>query len=232
MPDRAALPGATATPSPCLLVCGFGAFPNFPTNPSGVIVEQLEAESWAPDGASLAFAVLPTTWAGAVSALRRRMRETGADGVLLTGVCGGATGFRVEMRARNRASTTAEDADGRKRELERISHLGPAVLRASAPVEPMIEAVRQAGLPVEASSDAGDYLCNYTFYKALADQAGEREARPIAFLHLPPASEAPPVEDAGPLAFALDDLETGVKAAARSLARTLAYAPRRAPEPA
>jgi pyroglutamyl-peptidase len=208
------------------LLCGFGGFPNFPANPSGIIVEQLEAEGWAPEGASLAFSVLPTTWAGAVAALKARLRETGADGVLLTGVCGGAAGFRVEMRAQNRASTTAVDADGRKHGAMRISPLGPAVLRASAPVEPMIGALRKVGLPVEPSSDAGDYLCNYTFYKALADQASDREARPIAFLHLPPVREAPPVEDAGFLAFTLDDLEKGVKAAATSLARTLAFGSR------
>ena len=116
--------------SPRLLVCGFGAFPSFSANPSGVVIEQLQAEGWAPEGAKTSYAILPTTWNGAVPALQAHLRESGADGVLLTGVCGGAMGFRVEMRAQNRASTTLVDAEGRRRSIDRISPLGPAVLRA------------------------------------------------------------------------------------------------------
>jgi len=81
----------------------------------------------------------------------------------------------------------------------------------------MLAAVRAAGLPVEASSDAGDYLCNFTLYGLLAAQAGERDALPVAFLHLPPtAGEA----GAG---FTLEDLKLGVTAAAGALAGALAY---------
>ena len=89
--------------------------------------------------------------------------------------------------------------------------------RARRAVEAMLEGLRTAALPVEASSDAGDYLCNYAFYRALSDEASDRASRPVAFLHLPPL---------GGGSFTLDDLTAGVKAAAAVLARALAHAMR------
>jgi pyroglutamyl-peptidase len=209
---------ASLSADPRLLLCGFGAFPDVPANPSALVVERLRARGWAPPDAAVDYAVLPTAWDEAADALRAAQRDSGARGVLLTGVAASAAAFRMEMRARNRASTTALDAAGRRHGAARISPAGPAVLRATAPVQAVVEAIRAEGLPAAASSDCGDYLCNHTLYRLLEDQADERGLRPVGFLHLPPEG----------VAFSLDDLERGVKAAATVMARALAFA---APEP-
>jgi pyroglutamyl-peptidase len=208
-----------------LLICGFGAFPNVPANPSALVVGRLRAEDWSPDHAPADYALLPTTWSGAAETLRASIHETGATGVLLTGVAAGAAAFRVELRARNRGSLTAPDADGAVRHDERIEPLGPAALRTTAPAEAMLAGIRAAGLPAEPSSDAGDYLCNFTLYHLLVGHLDAAPACPLAFLHLPPAPEAPPDVVAGGRCFGLDDLTLGVKAAAGVMARTLAFLP-------
>lgn len=219
-------PVSSLSNRPRLLVAGFGAFPGFPANPSGLTVERLADQGWAPEGTDVIYEVLPTTWRGAVNSLRERIAAAGAGAVLLTGVAAGARAFRVEMRAQNRVTTTAPDAENSLQRNDRISPLGPAVLRTTAPVDLMLEAIRATGHPAESSSDCGDYLCNYAFYRLLADREAEGDGVSVAFLHLPPAREAPPQADPGGAAFSLQDLEAGVKAAAGVMARSLIHAPR------
>lgn len=203
-------PPARVRPDPRLLVCGFGGFPGFPHNPAALVVNALAGQGWSPDRVETHYLVLPTTWSGALETAADALRGTGAAGVLVVGVASGAEGFRVEMRAQNRARADLADAAGAFYSHERISRLGPAVARATAPVEPMVEAIRAEGLPVQASSDAGDYLCNYLFYRLLTEVLAAPDAPPAAFLHIPPG-------------LTPDDLERGVKAAAGALARTLAF---------
>jgi pyrrolidone-carboxylate peptidase len=77
----------------------------------------------------------------------------------------------------------------------------------------MIEAIGQAGLPVGASDDAGNYLCNFTLYRLLQARA----AAAIGFLHVPQAREC----DAGGR-FGLDQIELAVQSAADAFAVSLA----------
>lgn len=200
-------------PTPRLLVCGFGPFPGAPDNPAGAAVRALQAEGWAPDDAEIAYLQLPTVWTGAAEALLDGLRNSRAGAVLILGVAIGAELFRVEMRAVNKALTDRTDAVGRLFPRAAISPLGPAVARATAPVEPMVAALQNAGLGAYASSDAGRYLCNYVLYRALTETA--RDTRPplVAFVHVPPVRDD----------LTLADIERGVKAAASSLARTLAF---------
>jgi pyroglutamyl-peptidase len=196
-----------------LLVCGFGPFPGVADNPAGDAVVRLEAEGWAPDDAEIAYLQLPTVWTGAAELLLNRMRETAAGAVLILGVATGAELFRVEMRAVNKALTDRPDAVGRSFPRAAISPLGPAVARTSAPVQPMVAAIQAAGLGAYASSDAGRYLCNYTFYRALTETAREAAPPLVAFLHVPSLREG----------LGLDDIVRGAKAAAGALARTLSF---------
>lgn len=201
-----------------LLICGFGAFPGMPANPSAQVVERLQAEAWSPAGVRAAYAILPVTWAGAWPALQARLEETGAEGVLLTGVAASAQAFRVELRARNDASTVQVDAEGERHEAEHLVPRGRASLRTVGPAAAIVSAIRTTGLPADTSSDAGDYLCNATLYHLLADRLDDPLPWPVSFLHLPPAAQT----------FSIGDLTVGVKAAAQVMARTLAFLPDRA----
>lgn len=203
----------SALPPPRLLVCGFGPFPGVPDNPAAATIRRLRADAWAPEHGEADYLELPTTWAGAVPAVADAMRATGADGVLMLGVAAGAESFRVEMRAANTVGADRPDAAGRLFPRRAISPLGPAVARATALVQPMVEALHRAGLAAYASSNAGDYLCNYAFYRVLTEIAAEPRGPLAAFLHIPPVRED----------FGLSDIERGVRAVASAFARTLAF---------
>ncbi len=194
---------------PRLLLCGFGPFPAAPANPAAAVIEALRDRSWSPPGVSIAYAVVPTLWSRAADAVLSAAAE--CDGVLLVGVAVGAVGFRVEMRAQNRTSRIRPDADGATLGRNRIDATGPASVRVTAPVSAMLAAIRNEGLPVEPSSNAGSYLCNFTLYRVLTAGLDGPQA---GFLHVPQAAE---FGGATPLA----DIDRGVRAAAWTFAQTL-----------
>ncbi|HVY33021.1 MAG TPA: hypothetical protein VG960_01245 [Caulobacteraceae bacterium] len=162
-----------------LLICGFGPFPKAPDNPSALAVERLNREGWAPPGAQVSYAVLPTTWGEAAETALAALQAHGADAVLVVGVAVGAATFRLETVARNRTSQTLADAAGERWDHPLIDPAGPDERAVTAPVAAMERALRDEGLAVTLSRDAGDYLCNFTLYRLLAKHP------PTAFLHVP-----------------------------------------------
>ena len=188
-----------------LLICGFGPFPAAPDNPAGDAVARLRLEGWAPKGSSAAYTLLSTVWTEAPEQVLAAAIDSRCDGVLLVGVAVGAAAFRVETLARNHADSAKLDARGEAWAQAVIDPTGPDAIEATAPVQAMHEAVAAAGLPVALSSDAGDYLCNFTFYRTL----GAR--RPCGFLHTPSLSDA----------VSLDHVVRGVRAAAEAFAAQL-----------
>ncbi len=183
-----------------LLICGFGPFPGQPDNPAGLTVRRLRDEAWAPPGGPVAYALLPTEWAKAPEAVLAALKSHDARAVLLVGVASRAQAFRVETIAKNLASTIHPDAAGALWPSTPIDADGPDEHPVIAPVEAMRAAIAAEGLAVGLSDDAGDYLCNFTLYRVIAQAGG----RPVAFLHVPPVGEA----------FTLDDIATAVRAAA------------------
>jgi pyroglutamyl-peptidase len=192
---------------PRLLICGFGPFPQAPDNPAALAVEQLRARAWSPPGLKTAYAVLPTVWAEAPAVALKAARSLGADAVLLVGVAVGATAFRIETLARNLASQTHPDAKGQYWLQATIDAAGPQDVAVTAPAHAMLLAVAAHGLPVEQSSDAGAYLCNFTLYRLLTATA----APPVGFLHVPPV---------GP-GLDLHRIEQAIQAAAEAIATQL-----------
>jgi pyroglutamyl-peptidase len=200
-----------------LLICGFQPFPAAPRNPAMEVIEALREEDWSPAGRSAAYALIPTHWDEAAEAVLAAMATTQCAGVLLVGVAVRTRSFRVEMRAQNRTSADRLDASGEALGRDRISVVGPAVIRATAPVAAMLAALRAEDLPATASSDAGAYLCNYTLYRVLADGAGRPNPPPAGFLHVPQAREL-----AGDgAASTLPEIERAVRTAAEAFADAL-----------
>jgi pyroglutamyl-peptidase len=190
-----------------LLICGFGPFPESPENPSGPVAQALPALLAGMPARAL---TAPTAWSSAYETVAEAAE--GCAAVLLLGVDPAGDHFEVEMRARNEVSLSRVDAAGARRAWRRISRSGPAVARSTAPVAAMVRAIGREGLPARASSDAGDYLCNYTLYRLLT----ERPALVTGFLHLPTGAD-----------FDHEALTRGAQAAALAFAGVL-----RTPAPA
>ena len=197
---------------PRLLVCGFGAFPAAPRNPSAAVIEALAARAWAPPGVDTEFLTLPVSWTDTLPTVLEAVRGRPADGLLVVGVATSADAFRVETVGRNKASRTLVDQDETLAPGPVISADGPGVIAATAPVEAMVEAIIHADQAARLSDDAGDYLCNFTLYSLLAAEA----APAVGFLHVPQVREY-----AEGAAFGLADIEKAVRASCVAFADAL-----------
>lgn len=197
--------------APRILVSGFGPFPGVPENPAGRIVRLLRDRAWRPDGADLDWALLPTTWDGAVATLSEAIEAARPDAVLAVGVATGAEGFRVETLAHNRIAAERTDAAGAVHPAGPIDANGPPFVSSTAPTAAMVGAIGDAGLAAALSNDAGDYLCNFVFYRLLTEIAA---GRPAGFLHIPPSGH-------GVSGLPLEALALGVRAAVAAFAADL-----------
>ncbi|GLS42893.1 peptidase C15 [Methylobacterium brachythecii] len=162
-----------------LLVVGFGAFPRVPINPSGLLARRI-ADSPRLKlllGARPDCRVLRTAYAAIGTELEPALAEA-PDAVLMIGVAMRARRIRVETRARNRANLFFPDADGWLPPQLTLDWIGPAQ-RTSRQARAALIALRRHGLDAGPSRDAGAYLCNATYYRALT------EDRPALFLHIP-----------------------------------------------
>ncbi|HEY8565002.1 MAG TPA: peptidase C15 [Beijerinckiaceae bacterium] len=161
-----------------LLVTGFGPFPGMPKNPSAALARQVAASGrLRRHGIETQVLVLPTTYRALDEVLAPAL-GSGADAVLMVGVAGRAKRVRLERRAVNRLSIFAPDAAGRHP--QRLAEPGrPFALRSTATPERLAVLLRRAGVPCALSIDAGRYLCNTAYARAL------RSPAPAIFVHIP-----------------------------------------------
>lgn len=167
-----------------VLLIGFGPFPGAPLNPSGLLVKSL-ARRRRPAFAEIVRTshVFTTTYA-AVDRDLAKLREIGADIVLMFGLAGRRRHLCIETRARNAVSLLFPDASGH-RPLRGVIRLGgPATLTGNAPF------ARLAGAAgTRLSRDAGSYLCNYVYWRGLEQVRGTRPR--VQFVHIPPVGTKP-----------------------------------------
>ena len=96
----------------------------------------------------------------------------------MIGVAGRSIRVRIERRAVNRASPLLPDAAGRSPggltldDGPMARHLGTSPVRLRA-------VLRRHAIPCRISQDAGRYLCNAAYYRALAGPL------PVLFVHIP-----------------------------------------------
>jgi pyroglutamyl-peptidase len=63
---------------------------------------------------------------------------------------------------------------------------GRAALRNPRPLARLVEAAREVGVRAAPSRNAGSYLCNYIYWRALESARVPGGPRLIAFVHVPP----------------------------------------------
>lgn len=161
-----------------VLVTGFGPFPGMPANPSAALARAVGAALRRRAGPEARVLVLRTAYAAIPGTLRPALAEAPAA-VLMLGVATRARRVRVEVCARNRASRLLPDAAGRPAARLDLDPWGPPARRSPAAAE-ALAVLRRHGLDARLSNDAGRYLCNASYYAALAAPC------PVLFMHIPP----------------------------------------------
>jgi pyroglutamyl-peptidase len=169
-----------------VLITGFGPFPGAPFNPSAALAETLARRRRpALAGIERVVYVFATTYASVDRDLPKLFAQK-PDIVLMFGVAGRRRQLCIETRARNAVSVLFPDASGHRPRHGVIKLHGPAALAGNAPFACLAGA---AGTKARLSRDAGRYLCNYAYWRALEQVRGTRPL--VQFVHIPPVNTKP-----------------------------------------
>jgi pyroglutamyl-peptidase len=169
-----------------ILIAGFGRFPGSPVNPSGIVAMRL-AMRRRPllDATKRISHVFATRYAAVDRELPALLARETPDVVVLFGVAGRTRRLRIEERAHNRASVLFPDAGGNRPQTPAIVR-GAAARRGPIPPERLVTAARSVGVAAMRSRNAGTYLCNYAYWRALESVASPGGPKLAVFIHVPP----------------------------------------------
>ncbi|HWZ09612.1 MAG TPA: pyroglutamyl-peptidase I [Xanthobacteraceae bacterium] len=168
-----------------VLLIGFGPFPGAPLNPSALLAKSLAGRRRPAFAEIVRTSHVFTTTYAAVDRDLAKLRETGADIVLMFGLAGRRRHLCIETRARNAVSLLFPDASGFRPKGGVIAQGGPVALRGAAPFARLLGAARASAVPARLSHDAGRYLCNYAYWRALEQASAGRPL--VQFIHIPRA---------------------------------------------
>jgi hypothetical protein len=162
----------------------------------------IDAEALSPLGARIR-AVAPDDPATLAASINGQLDDADCRAVLLIGRTKKSEGFRIQMRAENRALV-----GGKK-----LSHTGPGLARATAPAADMVRALTDAGLTAEATSDGEDDVGSYLLYRILTALPDNADVPSVGLLRASTSMDE-------------DQMRLGVRTAAAAMARHLSPLPR------
>ena len=179
---------------PAILVCLYEA--------GDALWPALETEVWSSPRARVQ-AMGSSDPVALAALITGQLHDADCRAVLLVGRTRKSDGFRIQMRAENRALT-----GGKK-----LSRTGPALARATAPAADMVRALTDAGLAAEATSDGEEDAGSYLLYRILTALPDDADAPSVGLLRAPASMDEA-------------QLRQGVQAATAAMARHLAPLPR------
>jgi pyroglutamyl-peptidase len=175
-----------------ILITGFGRFPGAPFNPSGPLARAVARRRRpAFADATRILHIFQTSYAAVDRDLPKLFARHKPDIVLMFGLAGRTAHLRVETRARNVRSILFPDVTG-FRPNDRAIDGGKPARNSCAPFARLVAASRATRMRSGPSRDAGRYLCNYVYWRALE---ASRSGTPLAqFIHIPwvPIVRRPP----------------------------------------
>jgi pyroglutamyl-peptidase len=165
-----------------VVIAGFGPFPGAPSNPSGRLAAALARRRRpALAGIEVTSHLFATAYA-AVDRDLAKLLARNPDVLLIFGLAGRRRHICIETRARNARSILLPDVSGWRPERATIEPAQRA-LPGNAPFVRLLNALRRTALPARLSRDAGAYLCNYAYWRALRHVRGGRPL--VQFVHIP-----------------------------------------------
>ena len=172
-----------------VLLIGFGPFPGAPVNPSAALATALARRRRpAFAGVERIAHVFATAYA-AVDRELPKLFVAKPDIVLIFGFAARRRALCVETRARNATSPLVPDVRGYRPSTAVIARGKPSARYGNAPFAQLVAAARARAFPARLSRDAGRYLCNYAYWRALQLTRGATPL--VAFVHIPPVRVAP-----------------------------------------
>jgi len=173
-----------------LLITGFGRFPGAPTNPSGTLARTL-ARRPGFDGVERIAHEFATSYAAVDRDLPKLIARHRPDAVILFGLAGRTKSVRIETQARNAMSLLFPDVDGVVPAKAPIVPRAPSHRRGAVPFPRLLAAARTTGVNTRFSRDAGRYICNYVYWRAIEAAARPGGPKLVVFVHVPKVRSGP-----------------------------------------
>ncbi|HCJ10017.1 MAG TPA: pyroglutamyl-peptidase I [Clostridiales bacterium] len=204
-----------------VLLTGFEAFGDETVNPSERAALALDGCEAVP-GCRVRSVILPVTWdRGPARILNELDALPDAAAVVMVGQAGGHAGIAVERVAVN--VSNGRDETGRTRKEEPVVPGGPPAYFSTLPLEEIVRALAEDGLPAFISNSAGTYLCNCVFYAVMHRLAaaagrpdGPAKAPPAGFVHVPFLPEQAVGKRPLPPSMSLPDIERALRVVIRT----------------
>jgi len=171
-----------------VLITGFGRFPGAPANPTTSLATRL-ARAGRRHGLDCVAHVFATRYATVDRELPALIAAHRPDAILMFGLAGRRRHVCIELVARNRKSLIFPDAGGTRPRRAAIAAEAPSRLRGRAPFSRLLGAARTTHVATRFSRDAGKYLCNYIYWRALEAAAQPDGPRQAVFIHVPPVGK-------------------------------------------
>jgi pyroglutamyl-peptidase len=145
-----------------LHLTGFGPFPGVPDNPTGALVGRLADVASSRE-------VLPVSFARAAERVVVAVAARKPTHLLLLGVAAGGAHIRLERQAVNTMTADNPDVDGVACAGQPLDLSLPAstLRRTTLDIDALAATLQAAGHDARPSSDAGQYVCNGTYFHAL-----------------------------------------------------------------
>lgn len=200
-----------------ILVTGFEpVFAKYDINPSWEAVRLL------PDrigGSEIVKLELPCRYGSIGTVLEEALAQHQPDILLSVGHSGRVNGLEVEWLGVNRDDCSLADNDGIVRQWTSICEDGADAYFTNLPVDDLIRAIRDAGIPAYRSYTAGQYLCNHALY--LGRYLGETKYPKLksGFIHVPLCAQQVENGSANAHVMEIPLMAKGLEAAIETLTR-------------
>ncbi len=170
-----------------VLITGFSPFPGAPANPTAALATRL-ARAGRRRGMNCIAHVFATTYAAVDRELPALIAAHRPDAILMLGLAARRRHVSIEVFARNRMSAWFPDASGVVPPRASIAAGAAAATRGRAEFSRLLAAARATRVKTRLSGDAGNYLCNYVYWRALEAAAAPTGPRRAVFVHVPRVS--------------------------------------------
>ena len=155
-----------------VIVAGFGAFDGIVDNPSAAIADALDG--CVMGDLTIFGREMPVSYNRSIEVCRMWLESTQAVAIVGIGVAMSREVVTVERTARFPIVNGREDVDSQTN--PGCSTGSPVALTSTMPADPMAQI-----LGAVVGDDAGDYVCNGWFYRALSEFNVD-----VGFIHVPP----------------------------------------------
>jgi len=172
-----------------ILLTGFKPYDNMPVNPTEQLMARSPGSLADIPGITLHPIVLDTDYQRSEGQFAAALDDFRPDIVLSFGLSRRIDAIKLERIAVNVDDAPLVDTGGKLRRGQKIAEDGPVGYWTTLPIDAILHALQDAGIPAGISNHAGAYVCNHLLYFGLHTITTRGLPTRMGFIHVPPLPE-------------------------------------------